>query len=274
MGLQTFYKLLLDFFFFSFVGWVCESTYCSIGAKKLINRGFLNGPVCPVYGVGALLVTASLRPLRDNWALVFLLGMLITSVVEYVTGYLLERLFHTKWWDYSKRRFNLHGRVCLRNSLMFGALCVVLMAFLQPMEQRLLRLLPTRLLPFLALGLLALLIVDTAVTVHTMLQINGKLSQLEQVFAEINAKKEEAKLRLQQNLEQRLDEETMARLEHLYQRVKELEEGNKLLQRRLLRAFPNMRSTRPGRQEALNRMKEAIHQRLYRGKKDKRQNKH
>ena len=125
-------NLFLTFCLYSFLGWVCESIYCSIGERKLINRGFLNGPVCPVYGFGAVIVVKLLTPFENNLVLLFLTGMAATSVLEYITGFLLETLFHTKWWDYSGRKCNIHGRVCLRNSLLFGGLSVIAMKLVNP----------------------------------------------------------------------------------------------------------------------------------------------
>ena len=94
-------QLFLAFLVYSFLGWVCETVYCSIGQRKFVNRGFLNGPLCPVYGFGAVAVLLFLRPLRENLLLLFFGGMILTSVIEYITGFALEKLFAAKWWDYS-----------------------------------------------------------------------------------------------------------------------------------------------------------------------------
>ena len=110
---------ILLFTIYSLLGWVCESTYCSILAKKLINRGFLNGPFCPIYGVGALLIVKLLSPFSHNLVILFFASLLLTSLLEYLTGFAMEKLFHAKWWDYSHRRFNIQGRVCLGNALIF-----------------------------------------------------------------------------------------------------------------------------------------------------------
>lgn len=118
---------------YSFLGWCCESLYCSIGAWKWINRGFLNGPFCPVYGFGALLVLSILQYIPRNTLLVFLGGMVATSVLEYITGWLMETIFHARWWDYSDHQFNIHGRVCLLNSTLFGFLSVFLYFDLHPL---------------------------------------------------------------------------------------------------------------------------------------------
>lgn len=105
-------KYILYFFIYSFLGWTVESIGCSIASKRTINRGFLNGPICPVYGFGAVIVI-SLLGRFNNVVIVFLLGMILTTILEYFTGFILETLFHAKWWDYSDRKFNIKGRVCL-----------------------------------------------------------------------------------------------------------------------------------------------------------------
>ena len=123
----------LLFILYSFIGWCGETVYCSIGQRKLCEkRGFLNGFLCPIYGHGALLVLCALRGGCANPALTFLLGMLLTSAVEYVTSYVMERLFHMRWWDYSHYRFQLNGRVCLLNSTLFGLACVFLCHYAHP----------------------------------------------------------------------------------------------------------------------------------------------
>ena len=100
----------LYFIIYSFLGWLYESILCSITGKKLVNRGFLNGPVCPVYGFGALLIVLVFYGKETSLLPLFLSSMVLTSVVEYFTAVLLEKLFHARWWDYSGRPFNIHGR--------------------------------------------------------------------------------------------------------------------------------------------------------------------
>ena len=101
---------------YSFLGWCGEMVYCSLGQGKLCEkRGFLNGPLCPIYGHGALLVLTALGG-STNPLVTFAAGAVLTSAVEYVTSYLMEKLFHMRWWDYSHKRWNLNGRVCLQKS--------------------------------------------------------------------------------------------------------------------------------------------------------------
>ena len=117
-------ELFLHFVFYSFLGWVAETIYCSLLQGKFVYRGFLSGPVCPIYGFGAIFVITLLQPFKENILMLFLMGVVITSTLEYITSYLLEVIFHMKWWDYSKRKFNINGRVCAWNSSLFGILSV------------------------------------------------------------------------------------------------------------------------------------------------------
>lgn len=112
--MRLFLEIILYFFIYAFLGWVSECIYCSIGHKKIINRGFLNGPVCPIYGFGALIVIFFLKRYENNVLELFLYGIIVTSILEYITGYLLEMIFNTTWWDYSRKKFNIKGRVCLK----------------------------------------------------------------------------------------------------------------------------------------------------------------
>ena len=116
---------------YSVIGWIYESTICSIGQRKLINRGFLNGPYCPIYGAGAVLVLLVLGRIQ-NPVLLFFAGAVLTCSLEYLTSWLMEKLFHARWWDYSKRKFNIGGRVCLIGAIVFGAFSVVLILVLHP----------------------------------------------------------------------------------------------------------------------------------------------
>ena len=111
--------LFILFVFYSSLGWMCEVCYCALITHRFVNRGFLHGPWCPVYGIGALSVIGLLQPFAHNVFLLYAASFFITGAVEYLTGWLLEMLFHTKWWDYSDKKFNIKGRVCLFNSLLF-----------------------------------------------------------------------------------------------------------------------------------------------------------
>ncbi len=119
--MENLLDFVLYFFIYSIIGYIVEVTVCSIGQKKLVNRGFLFGPLLPIYGFGMVAVILATESVKDNTWLTFLIAMLTCSILEYFTSWLLEKLFHIKWWDYSKSdRLNLNGRICLRNCLAFG----------------------------------------------------------------------------------------------------------------------------------------------------------
>lgn len=120
------------FVIYAFLGWVCEDLYCGIPKKKFINRGFLYGPYCPIYGVGALLVLYPLLFVKQYPVLVFILGVIITSTLEYITSWVMEVLFKTRWWDYSEHFLNINGRVCLLNSTLFGIMSIVVVYIIHP----------------------------------------------------------------------------------------------------------------------------------------------
>ncbi len=131
-------KYTLLFFFYSAAGWVLESTYCSIGEKKLINRGFLTGPMCPIYGTAAIIMTLLIyNPFKDKPLVVFLLGIIFCDIVEYITSFLMEKLFAARWWDYTYEFLNINGRICLKHSLYWGVISVVFVNVIHPAVDKL-----------------------------------------------------------------------------------------------------------------------------------------
>lgn len=122
----------LSFILFSLFGYIAEMTMCIIVDRKITNRGFLCGPIIPIYGVGSLFLIVLLDRFKSNPVLVFLLGILITTVLEYITSYALEKIFHNRWWDYKDNKFNINGRICLLNSSLFGIGALVIIYFANP----------------------------------------------------------------------------------------------------------------------------------------------
>lgn len=115
-------RLFLLFMCYSVIGWFIEVIHVFLSDKKLINRGFLIGPYCPIYGLGGVLTAIILTKYKDNVIVLFVMSMFLFAVLEYFTSYLMEKLFKARWWDYSNYRFNLNGRVCLENLILFGLL--------------------------------------------------------------------------------------------------------------------------------------------------------
>ncbi len=128
---MSFLKIFLLFWFFSILGWILEVIVCSIYEKKLVNRGFLIGPYCPIYGFGSLIMLL-ISPFKDHLFVCFIMALTLCSTLEYFTSYLMEKIFKIRWWDYSNDAFNINGRICLRNAIAFGALGVVFTKYLNP----------------------------------------------------------------------------------------------------------------------------------------------
>ena len=129
---QNFYELVWIFIIYAFIGWCTEVSYAALDRGIFVNRGFLNGPYCPIYGCGVVIVVAALTPLKDNLLILFAGSFLLTSILEYITGFILEKVFHNKWWDYSNKPFNLHGYICLKFSIYWGLACTFIMDVIHP----------------------------------------------------------------------------------------------------------------------------------------------
>lgn len=256
--------IIIYFLIYSVIGWMCEVVYCSFLSKKFVNRGFLAGPVCPVYGFGALFVIWLLKPVEANVVIVFMCGFVITSVLEYITGWFLEAVFHTQWWNYDDQRFNLNGRVCLKNSVMFGVMSVILMKVLHPFIVYSVGLLPMLWTRITAITLVAVLSVDLVFTINTLTNLHDRLRKLNE-FAEF--------LKQHADFQEWFNEhelfKSFDRLKalaeegryELNQKLREKFEGladRKGSGMRLIKAFPGMRSTKYDLQ--LSNLKEVLKQ--------------
>ena len=285
------YHFVWLFFIYAFLGWCTEVSYAALVTGKFVNRGFLNGPVCPVYGFGAVIVLAALTPLADNLLLLFLGSMALASALEWLTGFALEKLFHQRWWDYSDQPFNLNGYICLRFSVAWGFACLFVVELLHPAVRLFIRLIP-QVLGVVLLALMgAVMAVDLAATVSTVVKLNRRLEQIDELAARIK----EASNEFGENLADRvleaaeagagwredldelsfklaerraeladsLEEWEAHREEHRAQVRRQLEEWREAMEnlhsgeffgrRRLLRAFPRLRSI--DHRDALERLR-------------------
>ena len=177
----------LWFLFYSFVGWVYESILVSCQERRLVNRGFLNGPLCPIYGTGAVLGIAVLGNLH-NPIIIFLISMVGATILEYTTSWVMEELFHARWWDYSNFRFNVQGRVCLLGAVIFGIAGVVIVLGAQPYVAQFTDLIPVPMLHTLVTVLALVTIIDLAVTVAGMLGFEQVLDSVAQAVQDVAAR--------------------------------------------------------------------------------------
>lgn len=173
-------QLISFFFIYSFLGWCTEVCFQALSKGKLVNRGFLNGAVCPIYGVGVVLVVWLLEPLAACGPLLFAGAVVLCSVLEWLTGFVLEKLFHQKWWDYSGEPFNICGYICLKFSIMWGLACVFVVYMIHPTIMRLVDLMPQLPLRILLFVFGAVFILDCAATIKTMLGLNRQLRSIDE----------------------------------------------------------------------------------------------
>lgn len=184
------YILMSYFFVYAFIGWILESVYKSLLQKKLVNSGFLEGPICPIYGYGALMMYLSLKNVSDNIVVLYLFGLIVLSIYEYIVGWFLEKMFKTKYWDYSNRKFNINGRVCLLNSTYWGILGIVFMKGIHPMVQDLVRDIPQNHVQVFVSVAFLLMMVDTVITLIKLIKINTRLTKWENITNKIRARVE------------------------------------------------------------------------------------
>jgi len=184
--LHTLYMLTAIFIFYSFLGWVVEVIYHVVAQGIIVNRGFLNGPLCPIYGLGMLSVVTLLGPLSDSFILLCLGGLIFATAIELVGGFLLFKLFHMRWWDYSSEPFNLGGYICLRFSLAWGICVVFAVDILNPSVEKLIRLLDNA-FGYAFMGVIMIVFVaDLICTICTVAKFNRDLAYLDEIGKKIH----------------------------------------------------------------------------------------
>jgi cardiolipin synthase len=182
---ESFYYLFYVFILYSIFGWIYESCLVSVQTKSLVNRGFLNGPVIPIYGCGALAVYLLLWDLRDDLILAFFAGVLLATVLEYITSLIMEIFFHARWWDYSKLPLNFKGRVCLSVSLFWGVLSVLMLQVFQPGINYIIGIIPRRIGEIMGYVIIPLFIMDLVMTVISSVKFDRILAKLNNLREDI-----------------------------------------------------------------------------------------
>ncbi|MFS8630437.1 MAG: hypothetical protein LOD92_04635 [Bacillales bacterium] len=187
----TFVDYAWFFLIYAFLGWCTEVAYKAVTSGKFVNRGFLLGPLCPIYGFGMILLLIIFQPIKDNVILLFFGAIIITSALEFITGYILEKVFHHKWWDYSDVPFNIKGYICLKFSLAWGLAAVFVIHIVHPSVEKFVSFMnhpPGHLV--LAI-LFASLIADVIVTVLGIMKIKKRLRLLDNIAKKLKASSDE-----------------------------------------------------------------------------------
>lgn len=210
--IKIFFTYFILFLIYSFIGWLIEVIVTLKSDKRFVNRGFLLGPYCPIYGTSSIIMILYLSKYQDNFITVFLLAVVICSVMEYLVSYIMEKLFKARWWDYTNRRFNINGRVCLENSIWFGLLGVLLIYVINPFLYNLILKISDNVLFIIGAFLLIMFIIDLIISLNITFKIKSTISKL--------IKKDST--------------------EDFNHKIKEMI-TSKLLNRRLIKAFPKVR---------------------------------
>lgn len=249
---MNFEYYLTYFFIYAFIGWILEVSFKAMRRGVFVNSGFLNGPYCPVYGFGAVAVLYFLSLVESTNKIVLLLAsMFIASLIELITGFVLEKLFHMKWWDYSDKVLNIGGYICLEFSLIWAALCFILYEAIHPLIVQLVSQFSIRFLLGFDLIFALVLFVDLLATVNMILGINKKFREIEkssarirQVSDKIGERVAERSIELKERKEEfensELGEDFDRRSERLRLELKRV--FDKKSERRIIRAYPNLRA--------------------------------
>ncbi|MFQ7354980.1 MAG: putative ABC transporter permease [Coprococcus phoceensis] len=273
------YYLILYFFVYGFLGWCTEVAFAACKERKFVNRGFLNGPICPIYGIGVGIVVQFLTPYKENLVLLYIASVVMVTALEWVTGFILEKIFHNKWWDYSKMPLNLNGYVCLLFSLIWGVACVLIVDFIHPLIHKVLSWIPFPVGMTLIVVLSIVMFVDLYVTASTILKMNKHLEKMKEIAADLHRisdelgesiyqevvevleRKDGWKLKVQEasgdfkdkiqgasggvkDKIQGVSDEAMEKIADLKKKYKEIGGKGTQISRRLLKAFPRIESER------------------------------
>lgn len=285
------YYLLLYFFVYGFLGWCAEVAFAAVKQGRFVNRGFLNGPICPIYGVGVTIVIAFLTPIKSNLVLLYIISVVLVTLLEGLTGWTMDKIFHNKWWDYSSMPFNIGGYVCLVFSLVWGVACVAIMYLIHPPIHRLLTYIPSTLGIILIVLLGILMFADLYVTASAIFRFNKHLASMEKIASELHEisdqlgeniyektvlamEKQEESRQVLEASKQKLDEtaseirektqdiseELLSHIAELRTRYNELTQKPRRVTNRLIKAFPKMESR--DYKEQLNELKRQLDERI------------
>ena len=210
--MDVIFKYFLLFLIYSFLGWLLEVIIVSINRKKMSSRGFLIGPICPIYGVASLFMTLLLRKYKEDYLLLFFMAVIICSIVEYITSYIMEKVFKTRWWDYSNNKFNLNGRICLKNCILFGILGIIVILYLNPSFFNMLNKINSNVLLFISIILLIIFIIDICISFNVICKVKVAADNIRRDCTE-----------------------------EINEKIKEFIKARSYLYKRLLNAFPTLR---------------------------------
>jgi uncharacterized membrane protein len=258
------YEMCIMFVFWSCIGWAIEVVTMTVETGEYQNRGFLNMPLCPIYGAGVLLVVSLFRPIVHTWLLLFLLTALMCTIFELTVGLIMEKIFHNRWWDYSMYKFNFKGYICLWVSCGWGIGCVIVLKFVQPFVERVIDAIPfTAGCVFIAI-MFVIIMIDLVASIRAAVNLNMKLRKIDELSKlmlgaaqKVGGKLAGATQKVMGAAETAKDAASEKRTEikdDIAMRYEQLLTARDAATDRLLNAFPTMKSVRYN--EALARLRE------------------
>ena len=274
-----FWSAFLIFILFSFIGWISEVIYVGVtSAHKFVNRGFLHGPLCPVYGFGGVVILMLPPSLYATWIPLFFASMILCTIVEYFVSRLMEKLFHTRWWDYSHYKIQLNGRICLLNSILFGFLGVVVIHFVYPLMIDLLNSLGQKVINVSGVIILAVLSVDIFFTVRKLVDFANVMKKLKELGETLNSHygqeewfKKGSFIDMINSVIERADNRKEEFSQKILEKIDKVQNLHLPSVELFIKKFPSIKSTKY--KDELNMIKEKIHQKIEAAKKkDKQKN--
>ena len=263
-----FWSAFLIFILFSFIGWISEVIYVGVtSAHKFVNRGFLFVPLCPVYGFGGVMILMLPPSLYKTWIPLFFASMILCTIVEYFVSWLMEKLFHTRWWDYSHYKIQLNGRICLLNSILFGFLGVAVIHFVYPLMIDLLNSLGQTLINISGMIILAVLSVDIFFTVRKLVDFANVMKKLKEFGETLNSHygqeewfKKGSFMEMINSVIERAENRTEEFSQKILEKIDKVQNLHLPSVEPFLKKFPSIKSTKY--KEELNMIKEKFHQKI------------
>lgn len=215
--MRNVFTYFMLFFIYAILGWIIETTLVSIEKRKFVNRGFLIGPYCPIYGFGGLAITILLKNYTKDPIVLFLMAVIICGILEYFTSYIMEKIFKARWWDYSAKKYNINGRICLETVVLFGILGCLVMYVLNPITFKYLNMLSNSMLNIISAICFTIFITDNIVSYNV-------ISSFTKTVKTINVGK------IKDNTEE------------ITKKVREVLIGKSFFNKRLMEAYPNLQA--------------------------------
>jgi uncharacterized membrane protein len=221
------------FVIYAFLGWCLEVAIAKIQTGNFVNRGFLNGPFCPIYSFGTIAVIILLSPFKNNLLILFVGSVFLTTFIEFITGYILEKTFNQKWWDYKDEPLNIKGYICLWTSLAWGVACVIVIYILQPAVGNLIHWFSNDIGNIIAILLIIVLLADLVITIYSLSKVRQKLIVIKDISDKICL------------MSKNISDNNLQELDTLKSKYKSIIDKKIIGYNRIIKAFPKLNSEKP-----------------------------